>query len=128
MLRFCSIDTDLFSYAAFYAAVILFALIITFTFYVKIYRVLCHTTLAKNIIIGNKRNLTNVSGSQKNEQQGETSRTTLRRIRGETKIIKVSFRWSLTLSSMFMQIVDPITVEMPNSDQGLCVNMTEIST
>uniref|UniRef100_A0A915KM77 G-protein coupled receptors family 1 profile domain-containing protein n=1 Tax=Romanomermis culicivorax TaxID=13658 RepID=A0A915KM77_ROMCU len=52
MLRFCSIDTDLLSYAIFYSALVILALIVSFVFYVRIYHLLRSTNLAKRIIIG----------------------------------------------------------------------------
>uniref|UniRef100_A0A915IKL7 Uncharacterized protein n=1 Tax=Romanomermis culicivorax TaxID=13658 RepID=A0A915IKL7_ROMCU len=55
MLRTCTLDTDLHSYGAFYAAVLLAAIIITFFFYVKIYLDLRKSKLAKSIITGKKK-------------------------------------------------------------------------
>uniref|UniRef100_A0A915IS76 G-protein coupled receptors family 1 profile domain-containing protein n=1 Tax=Romanomermis culicivorax TaxID=13658 RepID=A0A915IS76_ROMCU len=54
MLKLCTLDTDLHSYAVFYACVLLAAILVAFLFYVKIYVNLRHSKLAKSVIVGTK--------------------------------------------------------------------------
>uniref|UniRef100_A0A915K3J9 G-protein coupled receptors family 1 profile domain-containing protein n=1 Tax=Romanomermis culicivorax TaxID=13658 RepID=A0A915K3J9_ROMCU len=54
MLKLCTLDTDLHSYAVFYACVLLVAILVAFLFYVKIYVNLRRCKLAKSVIVGKK--------------------------------------------------------------------------
>lgn len=77
MLRYCATDTDLFSYALFYAAALLFAIVVAFVFYFKIYLVLRKSTLSKALIIGRRQSTT-------------TEET--HALADEVKIVKTSFK------------------------------------
>lgn len=77
MLRYCAMDTDLFSYAWFYAAALIVAIIVAFVYYLKIYLVLRKSTLSKTMIIGHKQ---------------DSSADHASAVSDEIKIIKTSFK------------------------------------
>lgn len=88
MFRFCTLDTDLWSYAMFYALFLLIAIVTTFVFYARIYNTVRHSKLAKSIIVG--KDTENHQKKQNNIQQTAIHRETA--IKNELKIIKASFK------------------------------------
>lgn len=100
MLRYCTFDTDLFSYLYFYSAVLVLAIIMAFIFYLKIYLVLRKSTLSKSLITGHKQDASNQSSAMSDE----------------IKIIKTSFKifilflitWSPLCTLFLLHLMDEI--------------------
>lgn len=99
-------DTDEYSYAMFYAAALSSAIIVAFTFYLKIYLVIRKSKLSKSLILGTKK-----YKSCPNEMKKEK-----KILNDEIKILKATFKifvlfvvaWSPAAILLFLSMGDKI--------------------